>query len=182
MSYFNNFPKINYFNKETRNIVLKAAIISGVFKNTDVFYTYIIPEGYRADRVADEVYGNPFMDWVIYFSNNIIDPYYEWPIDSRNFKGYLEKKYNKTIFELQSTIHHYKYTGLTNESAEDIANKSWTMTKETYDNSTVEEKSGWSPVYTYDYEDDLNDSRRSIKLLSNVYLNQIINELSKVFQ
>jgi hypothetical protein len=181
MSYFSNFPKIDYFNSKSRNIILRAALISDVFNKSNVFYKYIVPEGYRPDHVAQEVYGNPNLDWVIFFSNNIIDPYYDWPLDQYNFKSYLEKKYSKTMYELQNTEKHYKYTGIGGETEQDIARKSWIMTVDTYNALSAEERSGWSLVSVYDYETELNDSKRSLNLLSYSYLPQIINELSKTF-
>lgn len=135
--------------------------------------------------VAYEEYGSPEYDWVVYLSNNITDPYYEWPIDGRNFRGYLEAKYNTDIYTLQGQILHYKYTGLTNESEEQIAMKTWTMTPETHAIlSTVDptEVAGWSPVYVYNYEEELNDSRRSINLISRSYLPQIERELTEIFK
>jgi hypothetical protein len=37
---------------------------------------------------------------------------------------------------------------------------------------------GWEPVYAYDYELELNDAKRSIRLLDNRYTGQIERELS----
>lgn len=185
MSYFKEFPLTNYNNLLSRNIILKSAIVKEVLNKASAFYNYIIQEGYRPDMVANEEYGNPEYDWVVYLSNDIVDPYYNWPIDGKDFKGYLEAKYNTDIYTLQSQVLHYKYTGLTNETAEEIAMVNWTMSPETYtilgdvDPVSV---SGWSPVYVYDYEDDLNDSKRSIKLISRAYITQIERELSVIFK
>lgn len=185
MAYFKEFPLANYSNNLSRNIILKSAIVKSVLEKTSVFYNYIIQEGYRPDMVAYEEYGSPEYDWIVYLSNNITDPYYDWPIDSNNFDGYLEAKYNTDVYTLQSQILHYKYTGLTNESDEQIATVSWTMTPETHtilaanDPTSV---SGWSPVYVYDYENDLNDSKRSIRLISRSYIPQIERELSQIFK
>ncbi|CAB5221158.1 baseplate wedge subunit [uncultured Caudovirales phage] len=181
MSYFANFPKIDYFNSESRNIILKAAIIADVFNKANVFYKYRIPEGYRPDNVAEEVYNNPTLDWVVFFSNNVIDPYYEWPLSQRSFDEYMTKKYSKTLYELQSEIHHYKYTGIGGESDEDIARKSWTMTPTSHAALGPTGTAGWTPVYTYDYESEINDEKRVISLLAPLYLPKIINELSKIF-
>ena len=181
MAYFSNFPKIDYSNSTSRNIILKAALVRSVIENNSVFYNYIIKEGQRADMVADEVYGNPTLDWVVYLSNDMVDPFYDWPLDSSNFKRYLEKKYSKTIFELQNQTSHYKYVGLTNESAVDIAKKSYKMTTLTYNSLPSVDRSGWALVSVYDYEDELNEDKRSIRLLAPIYLNQISKELSEIF-
>lgn len=185
MAYFKEFPLTNYSNTLSRNIILKSAIVKSIMDKASVFYNYIIQEGYRPDMVAYEEYGSSDYDWVVYLSNNLVDPYYDWPIDGKNFKAYIEAKYNTDMYTLQSQILHYKYTGLTNETDEQIAMTNWTMTPETHAVLSAQEPesvSGWSPVYVYDFEDDLNNSRRSIKLISRAYIPQIERELSEIFR
>ena len=183
MAYFKNFPKITYDDSIVRNILLKSSLISEVFNNQDAFYPYIIKDGYRPDLVANEFYGDSRYDWVVYFSNKTVDPHYEWPLSTVDFRGYLEKKYNTTIFSLMNTTSHYVYTGITNQSAEDIARKSWKMSPATHAQMAAygEDTSGWTAVTIYDYEDQLNEAKRSIKLLSPAYLNQIEKELAIIF-
>lgn len=185
MKYFKEYPLINYDNSASKNIILKVAILKNVFDKINSYYPYIIPEGYRPDMVANEVYGSPYYDWIVYLCNDIVDPYYGWPMEYSNFSGYLQAKYNTDIYTLQSQIHHYKYVGLTNESPEQVAMINWTMTPETYaiaGAANAESVSGWGPVYTYDYEDQLNDDKRSIKLISDVYLPQINKEFTEIFK
>lgn len=181
MSYFAYFSQINYFNKISRNIISKASIISDVLNRSDSFYPYIIKDYERPDIIAFKEYNDETLDWVIMFSNNIVDPYYDWPLFPEEFKLYLEKKYNKSLYELQSEISHYKYTGLTNETQEDIDRKSWIMSTTTHSLMSPEEVSGWSPVYVYDYEVELNEAKRSIKILNKTYIPQIRRELKQIF-
>lgn len=185
MTYFKELPLIDYNKTLSKNIILKSAILKDVIQKASVFYSYVIQEGYRPDMVANEEYGNPQYDWIVYLSNNIIDPYYNWPMDYKMFAGYLEAKYGTDVYTLQSQILHYKYTGTTDQSPEEIAMISWTMTPETHAILAADDPTsvtGWSPVYVYDYEDDQNDSRRSIQLISKVYIPQIENELTKIFK
>ena len=37
-------------------------------------------------------------------SNNIIDPYYEWPMDPQTFKDYLVKKYSELSGEVGEDV------------------------------------------------------------------------------
>lgn len=185
MTYFSNLPLVGYNNNISRNLLLKSAIVKNIFNRINVFYNYIVPEGYRPDMVAYEEYGSSDYDWIVYLSNNIVDPYHDWPIDYKNFKGYLESKYGTDVYTLQSQILHYKYTGITNEDPDQVALITWTMTPETHAliaATEPESLSGWSPVYVYDYEDEINDAKRSIKLISKSYLSQIERELSVVFK
>ena len=183
--YFNNFPKILYNGVEARNILLKSALISEIFESADSFYPYIVSDGVRPDAVSNEVYGTPFLDWLVYFSNRVVDPYYEWPLESADFKAYLEKKYSSSIYTLMNTTSHYEYGGVAGESSNDVARNSWKMSVDTYtlcntfaDGSNI----GWNPISIYDYEDRLNEQRRSIRLLANRYVPQITAEIATIFK
>lgn len=41
---------------------------------------------------------------------------------------------------------------------------------------------GWTPVYAYDYELELNDKKRSIKLLDTSYIPEVENQLKYIFR
>ena len=179
MAFFYNFQTINYFNKDARNIIAKAAILPSILSKLDGFYPYVIKDYERPDMIAFNEYGDEELDWIIYFSNNIVDPFYDWPLSPENFNSYMVKKYNKSLYELQSQISHYKYLGITNESQEDIDRKSWIMSTETH--ALTDDTAGWYPVYVYDYETELNDAKRSIKLLNKIYIPQLKRELKKIF-
>jgi hypothetical protein len=179
MAYFYNFPKISYFNKTARNIIVKASIIKEVLNSYDAFYPYIIKDYERPDLIAFQEYGDENLDWTVLFANNIVDPYYDWPLFPEDFKRYMLKKYNKSLYELQSQISHYNYTGLTTEEQADIDRKSWFMSVETH--ALIDDTSGWTPVYVYDYEEELNDAKRSIKLLDRTYIPQLKRELKNIF-
>jgi hypothetical protein len=206
MYYFNNFPKINYFDSQTRNIILKAAFISKIFNDTDTFYPYIIKENERPDMIAFNEYGDASLDWVVYFSNNMIDPYYSLPLDYENFIGYLRKKYNTSPLELQGVIDHYEYTGVPGDTEEDIARKNYPMTVETYNSiilygSNERDYSspgfvspyynththryaplaGWTAVDIFTNEQRINESKRSIRLLSKYYIDQLKKEILTIF-
>jgi len=183
MPYFYNFPKINYFNKEARNIILKAAIIKQVVSSVDAFFPHIIKEFERPDIIAYGYYNDENLDWLVYFSNEITDPYYDWPLFGDDFDKYIMKKYNMSIYETMSTIDHYEYTGITGESDNDIARQSWQMSVDTHGQKVAfgEDTSGWSPVYIYDYEQRLNEAKRSIRLLNRIFVPQIEKELKQIF-
>jgi hypothetical protein len=206
MNYFTNFPVINYFDSQTRNIILKAAFIAKIFNDTDTFYPYIIKDNERPDNIAFNEYNDATLDWVVYFSNNIIDPYYSLPLDYENFLNYLRKKYNAAPFELQGVIDHYEYTGVSGDTVEDIARKNYPMTVETYNSillyGTYERDyrtagsvspyynsgtqryaplAGWTSVDIFTNEQRINESKRSIKLLSKYYIDQLKKEILTIF-
>jgi hypothetical protein len=179
MAFFYNFPKINYFNKETRNIIVKAAIIKQVLNQLDAFHPYIIRDYERPDTIAFDQYNDENLDWVIYFANDIMDPYYDWPLFPGPFESYLEKKYNASVYDLMSQVDHYEYTGLDTDTPEYISRITWHMSPDTY--TYTADTSGWTSVSVYDYETRLNDQKRSIKLLNRFYIPQIKRELRDIF-
>ena len=96
------------------------------------------------------------MVWLIFLANNIVDPYYEWPLTQQMFEDFLISKYG-TVAAAQAKILHYKHN-----------TKGTIITKETFDlNSTFGKivAGQYTAVYAYDYEDDLNESKRQIKLV-----------------
>lgn len=164
-------------------MLAKISLIKDVLNSIDAFYPYIIKDYERPDIIAYDVYNDETLVWVIYFANNIVDPYYDWPLFGDQFTEYLEKKYQTSIYSLMSTTSHYKYTGISNEAQEDIDRKSYKMSPETHAYMVANsiDTSGWSPVSIYDYEDELNEAKRSIRLLNKFYIPQLEKELLYIF-
>jgi hypothetical protein len=57
--------------------------------------------------VADSVYGDSTLDWVVLVSNNIINIQTEWPMIQSVFDAYLLEKYGD-YDTLYNGIHHYE--------------------------------------------------------------------------
>jgi len=117
--YFLNFPLINYEGFAATNITLRP-YIRKVFKdNYSLFYNYIVPEGHRADKVAHDLYGKSEYVWIIYLFNDIIDPYYDWPLSEENFRAMLVNKYG-TVEEAQRKITSYRSNWYNDSSTLDV--------------------------------------------------------------
>lgn len=91
--YFNTFPTITYANNQVTNLITKAKFDQSVQRNLAVYYSYNIVEGERADQLAERFYGDPTLDWIIYLSNDIIDPYHDWPLTYNQFNSFIISKY-----------------------------------------------------------------------------------------
>lgn len=179
--YFQNFPRIKYNSKFTRNILLKAKFFKDAIENKSVFYPYTIKEGERPDTVANDYYGDSNYYWVVLLSNDILDPYFDWPMTQEQFDAYIIKEYGSIPIASQ-TVSHYKYNEFDKENdVESVYKETYKVAPETYEAMSVLDKSYWEPVYAYDYEFDLNEARREILLLSVQYLPQIEDEISRIF-
>lgn len=168
MEIFDLYDRVNYGGYSLTNILRRVKPIKQVLNRVGVYYDYEISEGERADTIAHDYYGSSTYAWLIYVTNNIYDPYYQWPLTSNQLYDFLNKKYGD-FYQTQVTIRHYEKEG--NQ-----------VSPYTFDNWTVEERFGWNPVTIYDHEYNLNESKRRIKLISNDYLEQIIQQVEELLR
>lgn len=117
MKYFENFPKIRYtFDKNTinvnlvTNILARSTFLKDIVNNVDVSYEYLIQDTDTPEVIAHKAYGDAYRNWIILMFNNIINPYYDWPMKPEVLDNFIINKYNQTIDEAKSTIHHYEQT------------------------------------------------------------------------
>lgn len=89
MSYFNKFPLLRYsFDNGTTSkiavdILKRVGFKESIKKTTELFTEYEILDGETPEMVADKIYGDPSLHWVIMIMNDIVNPYYDWPISTR---------------------------------------------------------------------------------------------------
>lgn len=114
-SYFNNFPRRMYsFDtqqidpKQVINIFQKSVILKELLENTSVFYEYSVQDGDTPESIADKLYKDPFRAWIVLLFNQINNPYYEFPLDNLSLDKYIANKYNQTVGQSRSSIHHYE--------------------------------------------------------------------------
>ena len=91
--YFDKFPEIRYNNVLVRDISRRVNFLRQTIENPYTFLPYTIEEGDRAEDIAYHYYGDPNYAWLVYLSNNIVDPYHDWPMDEQTFHNYLIDKY-----------------------------------------------------------------------------------------
>lgn len=110
---------------------------------------YLIAEGERPEGIANRLYGRPSYAYILLLSNNIHNLYDEWPKDSATFKKYIIEKYG-SISNARNEIRFY-YTG-----------EGFIISQATYE-SLIDDKKYIKT--TYEYESDLNEEKRRIKIL-----------------
>ena len=102
--YFSNFPKILYDIDGTNstapefstaiNLLIRNKLREVVKGDISIYYPYVIPEEVRRpDVLSQNVYGDVSFTWTIFLVNNILDPLWQWPMDTRVFESYLTRKY-----------------------------------------------------------------------------------------
>jgi Base plate wedge protein 53 len=117
MSYFKEFPNLEYVNRFpnaksndevtiAKNIFKRAKIREDLASVFSVFEYYTIGDNERPEQIAEKIYGNPEYDWIIIIANNIIDVYEQWPLSQAQLNEYLLKKYGSE--QALEEIHHYE--------------------------------------------------------------------------
>lgn len=92
-SYFSKFPPVLYNNTICRDITRRVKIDEKTKNALTLYYTYDVKDGTRADLISDAYYEDPSLDWMLWLTNDIVDPYYQWNLSQREFEEYLIKKY-----------------------------------------------------------------------------------------
>lgn len=137
--YFNYFPSLFYGNTAVTNVIAKVRFDQSVVRNLGVFYPYTVEEGERPDQVAQHYYGDASYDWIVYLSNNILDPYHEWPLTESVFRDYIIQKYG-SVANAQAQI---AYFTVNHENDDNL------ISTAAYDALAGVQKQYWAPVTGY---------------------------------
>jgi len=100
-TYFKNFNKIQYANNTVIDITERIVILNNVQKNPYIYYPSDITNGVRPDQITNQFYKDPFMSWVLYLTNDITDPYYEWYLNQDQFDNFIVSKYGSLSAAMQ---------------------------------------------------------------------------------
>lgn len=194
MKYFNNLPTIRVIDskghsKSYKNIMTRLSIIPSILENPLLYYSYDLKESDTPEIVADKYYGDSYRYWIVLFSNQILDPQWDWPLSYSNFNNYINDKYTSNGIDPYTTIRSYlKTTTIQNTSYQTTNVISVEISENDYQNSVPvsgttnisNEIVNYSITYSaqsyYDYEMNLNESKRNIKILNKDYLPQIQKE------
>tara|TARA_Y100001963_G_scaffold89151_1_gene123171 strand:- start:1130 stop:1777 length:648 start_codon:yes stop_codon:yes gene_type:complete len=192
MAYFDLFPDVLIASQtqtrnsnsdivRSKNLFRRGAIRGDFFKNAVAFNKYQILGDDRPDNVAEEIYGNPELDWVVLLSNNIINIHDEWPMSQADFQRYLDNKYDKVQL---GEIHHYETKEVRNPDGILLLQKGHHVDadfsyKFSYNGveTTVSEVTS---VTNYQHEINKNDEKRSIYVLREQYLTMIMDDMRDI--
>ena len=105
--YFENFGIMQYNDQYCRSLTNRTAISQDAIKAASVFYPYQVREGERTDTLSFMYYDDSGLDWLVYFANDTIDPYYGWHLTAEQFNAYITSKYGSIAYA-QLKVHHYQ--------------------------------------------------------------------------
>lgn len=155
--YFEDFPNFLYdfdikgkrkafiVTDITRNVRFRRDVLA----NVTVYDEYDIVDGETPEIIAEKIYGDAQYHWVIMLANNRFDYRADFPMTYPALSSYIQDKYGSQA----DGIHHY-------EDADG--------------NIVYQTASGAVSVSNRQYEENVNESKRRIKIVSPSLLNTIL--------
>ena len=125
-----------------------------------LFDTYDVKESETPEMIADKLYGDSELHWIVLLFNNITDRYHQWPLNNNQFLSYMNDKYTD-----QDAVHHYEISQVSGDTTIKINIGS--------DNT---DHSGATAITNFEYEEALQDKLRQIRLLDPRYIDVVIAE------
>lgn len=159
MSYFTAFPLVRYDGSLQVNLTRRVGVTQSMKNDPAYYYEHMIGDGDTPENLADRFYDDANLAWVILQFNDMVNVFEEWPKPQWEFDSYVNMKYENPY-----GIHHYAdYDG---NEVDFNTTKSWERI----------------PVTNYEYETELNDAKRKIKLVLPELVNTIVNRHKEIIQ
>ena len=217
MGYFNELPNIAYQSPLShKNSSRDYIIIKNLFRRTKLFDhlsgsvsaldRVVIENGERPDTVAELLYGDSRLDYIVILVAGITNINHQWPLEDHQVYNYALDKYGSD--EKLNGIHHYETFEIRDEQDRQILPPNlivdvdfkidgtavkypstirYTIISET-GNRQLDDKNEFtvltdniaSPVTNLEYEYIENEKRREINVLYPSYVQAFINDLREV--
>tara|TARA_B100000214_G_scaffold232894_1_gene170014 strand:- start:844 stop:1380 length:537 start_codon:yes stop_codon:yes gene_type:complete len=177
MAYFQQFPKIMYDIKGDGNLKLvpdifrRIKVKSKIKDNLSLLDKFDVESGDTPESIAYKVYGDAEYFWVICLMNNIVNRYYDWPLDEYSFQKFLSEKYTNP-----DAVHHYEKPQSSGET-ESQAPGDYSHMVEVNSNAV-----GAQAVSNAEYERRIQDEKRQIQVLQPQYLSAFVSEFRKLIR
>jgi hypothetical protein len=195
--YFSFIPNIEYDKKPiqypfsesdfvvAKNFFRRYQVNPDVFSYSVYFKKYSVEDGDRLDTIAEQAYGNPFYDWVIVLTNNIINPTFAFPLNQEDLRKFLEKTYDDPYGEIK----HYRTYEIKNNQGVTVL-KEGLIVDEAFYNRPFKYWNGTEVVQIpgsqvcravtiFEYEEEENEKKREIYLLKPRYLDAFLTDFRK---
>ena len=188
-NYFRNIPKVKYDingaepNKylNVTNIMKRISFKPSVIEDISDYYPYRVKDGERPDIISHQKYGSVAYAYLIMLVNDIYDPLFDWPLSSQQFEKYLKNKYGSVTAAMGTTKYYYQTiraevarTG----TSERVPAVKFIVDQTAYDALDAGDRSTQTQ---YEWEDELNDNKRDIKLINPDFIQDIYYAIKRTF-
>ena len=222
MSYLNRLPFVRYPSPLSHknsandyilitNLFRKNKLLDGVSKEATTFNKFLVADGARPDNVAEDIYGDADLDFIVIISCGITNIRDEWPLSNKELYEFAQNKYG--IAGLNA-IHHYETLEVKDENDRLIlpagkivehnvpggrpfeidgpasrfggsANKWYGVDPGQNDVQATYTGEKISPVVgvsNFDYETLLNEEKRMIRPLKKQYVSLFLSDFERIMK
>ena len=215
MGYFRELPNIGYqsplLNKNSsrdfiviKNLFRRTKLFDYLKDSVSILNKYVIGIGDRPDTVAEELYGDPSLDYVVLLVAGITNITHEWPLYDYQVYNYALEKYGSET-EMNAN-HHYETFEIRDDQNRLILppnlivdekfvidgtsskyNTTYTLISQA-GNTKLDDKDQFSvevdniarAVTNLEFEYTENEKKREIDVLNRGYLQTFINDLRDI--
>jgi len=108
MHYFDKFPSREYPLNDKRlvrvtDIISRVVFGSGASENLDMIDEYVLRDGDTPDTLADTLYEDDTLWWIILLFNEIQNPYFDWSLSLRCTERNVKKNYPGSAFFIHTS-------------------------------------------------------------------------------
>ena len=195
--YFQQVPDFEYVSRlpdakigdyiKVKNLFKRGKLLDDIFQDLTFFTKYQIKGDDRPDNVANEVYEDPTLDWIVLLSNNITNIQTEWPMLQNDFDRFLLDKYE--TYEKLNEANHNETTEIKNYEVATITPAGLTVASDYsvtyYDSYTGQEvikQNTATEVTNLAYEEKIEDAKRNIFLLKKEYIGVVKDDMTNIMQ
>lgn len=193
------------------NLTTNYSIYIDSVDNSAIYYEYTIADYDSIETVSYKVYGEPGYHWVIMRLNNINDIKTDWPLDNKSLMLSIESKYsteeyadtaNTDVTGIQWAMANYKsfYKVETQQLSGSGLSLDPLTEKIEIDSNTYNTLSSSSSTFSldtgvtikidvskdrltyFDYEINLNEQKRNIKVLKPEFIPSIKEEFTRIMR
>ena len=215
MGYFRELPDILYqsplLHKNSsadyigiKNLFRRAKLYDYLSENVSIFNKFVIGDGDRPDTIAESLYNDSSLDYVVVLVAGITNINHEWPLQDFQVYDYALQKYGSESKMFED--HHYETFEIKDDKGRQILppdlivdkdfkmdgsalrfNSTYTLISEA-GNTQLDDKNEYTvstdniarAVSNFEHEISENEKKREINVLRNGYLSIFINDLRDV--
>ena len=215
MGYFRELPNILYqsplLHKNSsadyigiKNLFRRAKLYDYLNENVSIFNKFVIGDGDRPDTIAESLYNDSSLDYVVVLVAGITNINHEWPLQDFQVYDYALQKYGTESKMFEN--HHYETFEIKDDKGRQILppdlivdkdfkmdgsalrfNSTYTLISEA-GNTQLDDKNEYTvstdniarAVSNFEHEISENEKKREINVLRNGYLSIFINDLRDV--
>ena len=187
MAYFNEFPYIFYViskndPKIAKDILRRVAYRMDIRDQTRLFIEYHVKDTDTPETIADRLYGDPALHWIVLFMNDMFNRWTDWPMPQDYLRAFVTAKYGAGN---EQETHHYELIDGTHTNGQ-------IFLEDTDDFNIQDSSSEFISVQDIitnigqplsisntEHEDRLNEDKRRIRLLRSDFVPAVIEEFQR---